>query len=109
LHGGGFTMGSARGSSELAGRLARAVGGPALTPDYRLAPEHAFPAALDDALTAYRWLRREHPGAGIVVSGECAGGGLAISLAVALRDAGEPLPAGLHAVSPFCDLTLTSD
>jgi salicylate hydroxylase len=108
LHGGGFTMGSARGSAELAGRLARAVGGWALAPDYRLAPEHPFPAALDDALTAYRWLRREHPDARVVVSGEGAGGGLVVSLAVALRDAGERLPDLLHAVSPFCDLTVTA-
>jgi salicylate hydroxylase len=108
LHGGGFTMGSARGSAELAGRLARAVGGWALAPGYRLAPEHAFPAALDDALTAYRWLRREHPDARIVVSGEGAGGGLTVSLAIAAREADDPLPDLLHAVSPFCDLTVTA-
>jgi salicylate hydroxylase len=106
LHGGGFTMGSARGAAELAGRIAEAVGGWALVPDYRLAPEHAFPAALDDALTALRWLRREHPDADVVLSGEDAGGGLAVSVAVAARDAGEPLPRLLYAVSPLCDLTL---
>jgi salicylate hydroxylase len=78
-------------------------------PDYRLAPEHPFPAALDDALAAYRWLAREYPRAPILVSGECAGGGLALSLALALRDAGGPparMPAGVHVVSPFCDLAL---
>jgi salicylate hydroxylase len=107
LHGGGYVMGSAELAAPLAGRLAEAVGGWSLVPDYRLAPEHPFPAALDDALAAYRWLAREYPRAPILVSGECAGGGLALALAVALRDAAEPAsrrPAGVHVVSPFCDL-----
>jgi salicylate hydroxylase len=108
LHGGGYTMGSANGAVELAGRLARAAGGWALVPDYRLAPEHAFPAALDDALRAYRWLLDEHQGAQLLLTGECAGGGLAVSLAVALRDAGDPLPARLQVVSPFCDLRVVA-
>jgi salicylate hydroxylase len=108
LHGGAYTMGSARGAAALAARLAAAIGGWALVPDYRLAPEHPYPAALDDALGAYRWLVREHPDAAVVVSGECAGGGLALALALRLRDGGEPLPAALHVVSPFCDLTVSS-
>ena len=95
------------GAVDLASRLAAAVGGWALVPDYRLAPEHAFPAALDDVAAAYLWLAREHGPERIVVSGEDAGGGLAVALAVRLRDAGEPLPAALHVVSPFCDLTVT--
>jgi salicylate hydroxylase len=109
LHGGGYTMGSAELAAPLAGRLAAAAGGWALVPDYRLAPEHPFPAALDDALAAYRWLARQYPQAPILVSGECAGGGLALSLALALRDSGQPtdrMPAGIHVVSPFCDLAL---
>jgi salicylate hydroxylase len=109
LHGGGYTMGSARGAVAPAARLADAVGGWALVPDYRLAPEHAFPAALDDVVAAYLWLLRERAPERVVVSGECAGGGLAIALAVRLRDAGEPLPTALHVVSPFCDLTLESE
>jgi len=108
LHGGGYTMGSARGAVDLASRLAEAVGGWALVPDYRLAPEHAFPAALDDVAAVYGWLLHEHPSARVIVSGEDAGGGLAIALAVRLRDAGEPLPTALHVVSPYCDLTVTS-
>ena len=108
LHGGAYTMGSARGAVELAARLADAVGGWALVPDYRLAPEHAHPAALDDAHAAYRWLAGEYPGSPVVISGECAGGGLAVALAVALRDAGEEPPAALYVVSPFCDLTIAS-
>jgi salicylate hydroxylase len=116
LHGGGYVMGSAELSAPLASRLAAAAGGWSLVPDYRLAPEHPFPAALDDALAAYRWLARHYPRAPILVSGECAGGGLALSLALALRDsalalrdAGGPadrMPAGIHVVSPFCDLAL---
>jgi 2-polyprenyl-6-methoxyphenol hydroxylase-like FAD-dependent oxidoreductase/acetyl esterase/lipase len=109
LHGGGYVMGSAELAAPLAGRLAEAVGGWALVPDYRLAPEHPFPAALDDALAAYRWLAREYPQAPVIVSGECAGGGLALSLGLALRDAGEPAPVGIHVVSPFCDLAVSVD
>jgi salicylate hydroxylase len=112
LHGGGYVMGSAELSAPLAGRLAEAAGGWALVPDYRLAPEHPFPAALQDVLAAYRWLTRQYPRAPILVSGECAGGGLALSLALALRDAGDsatPMPAGIHVVSPFCDLALSAE
>jgi salicylate hydroxylase len=118
LHGGGYVMGSAELSAPLAGRLAEAAGGWSLVPDYRLAPEHPFPAALRDVLAAYRWLARQYPRAPIIVSGECAGGGLALSLALALRDdqtrgdARDPagrMPAGIHVVSPFCDLALSAE
>jgi salicylate hydroxylase len=108
LHGGCYTMGSAEGAIDLASRLAEAIGGWALVPDYRLAPEHAYPAALDDTVAAFGWLARELGAERSVVSGECAGGGLAIAMAVRLRDAGMALPSALHVVSPFCDLTLTS-
>lgn len=107
LHGGGYTMGSAASSVGLAARLAEALGGWALAPDYRLAPEHPFPAALDDVVEAYLWLAREHRNARLVVSGECAGGGLAISLALALRERGEAQPSAIHVVSPFCDLAVS--
>ena len=112
LHGGGYVMGSAELSAPLAGRLAEAAGGWSLVPEYRLAPEHPFPAALHDVLAAYRWLARLYPQAPILVSGECAGGGLALSLALALRDATGPairMPAGIHVVSPFCDLALSAE
>jgi salicylate hydroxylase len=109
LHGGGFVVGSARSAVELAGRLARTVDGTALVVDYRLSPESAYPAALDDALTVHRWLVAQQHGAGrILLTGEDAGGGLAISLACAARDAGDPLPAAIYVVSPLADLTLTS-
>jgi salicylate hydroxylase len=121
LHGGGYVMGSAELSAPLAARLAEAAGGWSLVPDYRLAPEHPFPVALDDALAAYRWLAREYPRAPVIVSGECAGGGLALSLALALRDAAlrdadaatespaARMPAGIHVVSPLCDLAMSAD
>lgn len=108
FHGGGYVLGSASGSVEYATRLASAVGGDCITVDYRLAPEHPYPAAIDDALDAYRGLLRQgvDPGT-IFVSGESSGGGLALALAMSLRDAGEPLPAGILAVCPFADLTLS--
>jgi salicylate hydroxylase len=113
LHGGGYVLGSAELAAPLAGQLARAAGGWALVPEYRLAPEHPFPAALHDALAAYRWLAREYPRAPILLSGEDAGGGLALSLALVLRDtSGETavrMPAGIHVVSPFCDLARTME
>ena len=108
LHGGCYTMGSASGAIALASRLAQAIGGWALVPDYRLAPEHAYPAALDDVVAVHGWLAREHGTPPSIVSGECAGGGLALAMAVRLRDTGAMLPAALHVVSPFCDLTLAS-
>lgn len=109
LHGGGLMMGSARAAAGLTGRLAEAIGGWGLAVDYRLAPEHPYPAALEDCLTVYRWLLREHPGATVLLSGECGGGGLAVSLALALRDHGEPLPLALHVASPLCDLTVSGE
>jgi salicylate hydroxylase len=107
LHGGAYVMGSAASAIDLSARLAQAAAGSALALDYRLAPEHGSPAALEDALAAYRWLRDARPDANVLITGECAGGGLALALAVALRDAAEPAsrsPAGVHVVSPFCDL-----
>ena len=108
FHGGGYLIGSAKGSLEYASRLAAAVGGACYTVDYRLAPEHPYPAAIDDAVSAYRaLLARGIPASSILLSGESAGGGLAVALALVLRTAGNPLPAGILAVAPFTDLTLS--
>lgn len=108
FHGGGYLIGSAKGSLEYANRLAAAVEGVCYTVDYRLAPEHPYPAAIDDAIVAYRALiARGIPAGSILLSGESAGGGLAIALALALKTAGDPLPAGILAVAPFTDLTLS--
>jgi salicylate hydroxylase len=107
FHGGAYVLGSAQGSVEYAGRLSSVLGGPCYTVDYRLAPEHPYPAAIDDALDAYRGLLASGvPSSSILVSGESSGGGLAIALALAARQAGLPLPAGVIAICPFTDLTL---
>jgi len=110
LHGGGYVFGSAATYRELIGRLSLATGMWVLAPDYRLAPEDPFPAAVDDALAAYRWLL----GAGIepgriVISGDSAGGGLALATLLAFRDAGERLPAAAVLLSPWTDLTCSGD
>ncbi len=108
LHGGGFTMGSAESATDLATRLAHAIGARAVVPDYRLAPEHPYPAALDDCIASYRGVLERFAGRPVFFSGEEAGGGLALSLALRARDEGLPMPAGLYLVSPFCDLTLSA-
>jgi salicylate hydroxylase len=108
FHGGGYLIGSAKGSLDYASRLAAAVDGSCYTVDYRLAPEHPYPAAIDDAVMAYRaLLARGVAASSILVSGESAGGGLAVALVLALRNAGDPLPAAILAVAPFADLTLS--
>jgi salicylate hydroxylase len=108
FHGGGYLIGSAKGSLEYASRLAAAVEGTCYTVDYRLAPEHPYPAAIDDAVVAYRaLLARGVPASSIMVSGESAGGGLAVALVLALRNSGDPLPAAILSVAPFADLTLS--
>ena len=107
LHGGGYELGSLRSDGELAARLGRASGMRVLFPEYRLAPEHPFPAAIDDALAAWRWLRtgQQLSPALIAVAGDSAGGGLAVALLVATRDAGQALPAAAALMSPTVDLT----
>jgi monoterpene epsilon-lactone hydrolase len=107
LHGGGYEFGSLRSDGELAARLGRASGMRVLFPEYRLAPEHPFPAAIDDVLAAWRWLRtgQDRPAASMAVAGASAGGGLAAALLVATRDAGEALPAAAALMSPTVDLT----
>ena len=101
LHGGAFCIGSPATHRSLTGRLALATGLPVFALDYRLAPEHRFPAALDDALAAFRALRAEGP---VFLAGDSAGGGLALATALALRDAGSPRPAALVLFSPWVDL-----
>ncbi|TKC80204.1 steryl acetyl hydrolase [Trinickia terrae] len=107
FHGGGYVLGSAKSSVEYASRLSRALNGPCYTVDYRLAPEHPYPAAFDDAFSAYRGLLAAGVDPSTVfLSGESSGGGLALALAAALRRAGLPLPAGVIAICPLTDLTL---
>jgi epsilon-lactone hydrolase len=107
LHGGGYQLGSLRSDGELAARLGRASGMRVLFPEYRLAPEHPFPAAIDDVLAAWRWLRTDQglSARSVAVTGDSAGGGLAVALLVATRDAGEAVPAAAVLMSPTVDLT----
>jgi epsilon-lactone hydrolase len=109
-HGGGFRAGSPRGSRQFAGRLSRAANARIAVIDYRLAPEHPFPAALDDVITGYRGLLEAgYPASSIAFGGESIGGGtLALAALPALRDSGLPLPASAFALSPLTDLTLSS-
>jgi acetyl esterase/lipase len=108
LHGGGYTTGSPRTHRALVAHLAASAGRPAFTLDYRLAPEHPFPAAVDDAEAAYHaLLRAGFRATDIAVAGDSAGGGLAVSLALRLRDQGVALPACLALISPWVDLTLS--
>ncbi|MCX7623243.1 MAG: alpha/beta hydrolase [Thermomicrobium sp.] len=105
LHGGGFVFGLSAQHVAMVAELARLLGRRALLVDYRLAPRHPWPAALEDCLAAYRWLLRQGFDAKrIVVAGDSAGGNLALTLAMALRDAGEPMPAAIACLSPVGDL-----
>ena len=105
LHGGGYVIGSVNTHREVISRLSRAAGAKALAIDYRLAPEHPHPAAVEDSTAAYRWLLRGGVDpARLVIAGESAGGGLTVATLVALRDAGDPLPAAGVCLSPWVDL-----
>lgn len=107
LHGGGWMLGSLRSHGELAARLARASGMRVLFPEYRLAPEHPFPAAVDDVHTVWNWLCGVYRGgpASIALVGDSAGGGLALALLTALGAAGEARPGAAALMSPATDLT----
>jgi epsilon-lactone hydrolase len=106
LHGGAYVSGSPRSHRPLVARLAEASRATAIVADYRMGPEHACPAALEDAATVYRWMLDE--GAEperITVAGDSAGGGLTLALALELKALGLPQPAGLFVISPWADLT----
>ena len=106
LHGGGYTAGSPRSHRPMVARLADASHSAAVVPDYRLGPEHRFPAAVDDALAVYRALLADGVDPDrMMVAGDSAGGGLALALALALKRDDLPQPAGLFVISPWADLT----
>lgn len=110
LHGGGYVMGSPFTHRALAARLSVATGLNALSLDYRLAPEHLFPAAIEDAVAAYRWLVESGTSPDrIVIAGDSAGGGLTLATLLSLRDAGDPLPRAAVLISPWTDLAVTGD
>ena len=109
VHGAGHRIGSIDAYRALGSQLAAAVGAPVLTFDYRLAPEHRFPAAVDDAVGAYMWLldgglAPER----LAIAGDSTGGGLTVATMVALRDRGAPQPGAAAALSPWADLTVTA-
>ena len=109
LHGGGYNAGSPRTHRTMAAFLSRAAHARVLTPDYRLAPEHAFPAAVKDALKAYGWLLEQGVGEDqIIIGGDSAGGGLALSTLLALREAGAKMPRAAVLMSPWTDLSVSS-
>jgi monoterpene epsilon-lactone hydrolase len=108
LHGGGFTAGSPAHYRPFTAALSRAAGARVFALDYRLAPEHRFPAAVDDAVRGFRWLiKNGHSPDNIVIGGDSAGGGLTISTLISLRDAGEQLPRAAFCFSPWTDLACT--
>jgi acetyl esterase/lipase len=109
LHGGGYCIGSVRSHRGLAAALSRAANVPVLLLDYRLAPEHPHPAAVDDATSAYRYLVDVGIAPSrLAIAGDSAGGGLAFTTLLALRDQRQPLPAAAAAISPWTDLECNS-
>lgn len=110
LHGGGYTIGSINSHRALVSRLSSATGLRGLAVDYRLAPEHPFPAAIDDATAAYRWLLGQGTSPDrVVIAGDSAGGGLTVATLLALRAAGIPMPAAGVCISPWVDLEGAGD
>jgi len=110
LHGGGYCIGSINTHRGLLARISGASGARALAIDYRLAPEHPFPAAVEDAVAAYRWLLSTGVDpAQVIIGGDSAGGGLTVATLVALKEAGEPMPGAAACISPWTDLALTGE
>jgi monoterpene epsilon-lactone hydrolase len=110
LHGGGYAMGSLNTHREMVSRISRDAKARALTVDYRLGPEHPYPAAVEDATAAYRWLLNEGAAPSkIAVAGDSAGGGLTVATLVALKQANETMPAAAVCLSPWVDLEGTGE
>lgn len=107
IHGGAFVMGSARAYRALVAQIAQRCGVSACVPDYRLAPEHPFPTALEDVLAVYRDLSTRP--SGVIIGGDSAGGGLSLSLLAEIQRRGLPLPHGCFAFSPVTDLTFSGE
>jgi epsilon-lactone hydrolase len=110
LHGGGFQLLSAKAYRPMTSELGRAAKACVLAIDYRLAPENRFPAAIDDGISAYRWLLdQDISPESIAIAGDSCGGGMVVSLLVAVRDAKLPLPAAAVSISPWADLEVTGE
>lgn len=107
FHGGGYCSGSIRSHRAMVGAFGRQAGIRTLAIGYRLAPEHPYPAALDDALAAWHFLRAQgYAAQSIAIGGDSAGGNLTLAALIALREAGEEMPAAAWLVSPWTDLTM---
>jgi monoterpene epsilon-lactone hydrolase len=109
FHGGGYCIGTAALYRDFLWRIAAATHAQVLYFDYRLAPEHPFPAALDDAVATYRWMITRFDRRHVAFAGDSAGGGLVFATLLRLRDEGVELPAAAAALSPWTDLTLTGE
>ena len=109
-HGGGWAQGITDSHRTFVAKLSQATGASGLLPDYRLTPEHPFPAGLNDCVTAYRWLLSQGVAASqIAIAGESAGGHLALTTALSVRESGDALPAALVAISPATDMAMTGE
>lgn len=110
FHGGGFCLGSPRSHQDLMGRISQHTGVAVLGIAYRKAPENPFPAALEDAITSYNWLLSQgYASEEIALAGSSSGGGLCLSLMLALKEKGQPMPACAVLICPWVDLTMTGD
>lgn len=110
VHGGGYVAGSIASHRNLTGHLAKASGTRVLSVDYRLAPEHPHPAPVDDAVSSYSWLLDQGIDASdIAISGDSAGGGLAVAAQLAIRDQGLPMPAASVPISPWVDMSASGE
>jgi len=109
FHGGGYVIGGPRSHGKLAKQIAHTARSETWLVDYRLAPEHPHPAALEDAIAAYRWLSQREGSGRIVLAGDSAGAGLAVTAACAIRDLKLPSPAAMILISPWTDLTLSGE
>ena len=104
FHSGGYVMGTSTGYRNFACRLSAITGSTVLVPDYRLAPENQYPAAVEDALTVYRWCLKRSDASNTLLSGDSAGGGLTVATLLNLREKGVAMPAGAILISPLLDL-----
>jgi acetyl esterase/lipase len=109
FHGGGYIFGSPKTHRQALIAMSRAFDAPAYAPDYRLAPEHPFPAAVEDAERTYLWLLSKYPKTPIVLAGDSAGAGLAVATAIGIRDAGIKMPSAIIGFSPYTDLAVTGE
>ena len=110
LHGGGYVIGNIALYRLLSATLSQKTNARVFLPDYRLAPEHPYPAAVDDTVAAYHWLLEQgYDAKNIIIAGDSAGGGLSLAATLSLRAEGQPLPAGIVCLSPWTDLTMSGE